>query len=174
VALPRRGNSNAVTISVQTLITLQFSAQNDLGSLIIELGGAGPFSHVDLVEADGRLYGARSDAVGGVPPGVQSRPPDYEKFARRVRMSFSSTPAEEKTFWDFAYAQRGKPYDTTAILAFVANRDWRTPDAWFCSELATASLETAAICPPLYSPVNKIEPVTLAIVCSALGEIVTS
>jgi len=156
------------------MITLQFSAQNDLGSLIIELGGAGPFSHVDIVEADGRLYGARSDVVGGMPAGVQSRPPDYQKFARRVRMSFSTTPAEEKTFWDFAYAQRGKAYDTTSILAFVLNRDWREPDSWFCSELATACLETAGICPPLYSPVNKIEPVTLAIVCSALDAIVTS
>lgn len=156
------------------MITLQFSAQNDLSSLIIELGGAGPFSHVDLIEADGRLYGARSDVVGGAPAGVQSRPPDYEKFARRVRMSFSTTTAEEKTFWDFAYAQRGKPYDTTAIIAFLANRDWREPDAYFCSELAAACLETAGICPPLYSPINKIEPVTLAIVCSALGAVVTN
>jgi hypothetical protein len=49
-----------------------------------------------------------------------------------------------------------------------------TRDAKECSELATACLETAGICPPLYSPVNKIEPVTLAIVCSALGAIVTS
>lgn len=156
------------------MITLQFSAQDDLGSLIIELGGAGPFSHVDIVEATGRLYGSRSDICAGVPAGVQSRPPDYEKFARRVRMSFSTTPEEERTFWGFAYAQRGKPYDTTAILAFAVNRDWREPDSYFCSELAAAALETAAICPPLYSPVNKIEPVTLAIVCSALGAIVTS
>ena len=156
------------------MITLQFSAQNDLGSLIIELGGAGPFSHVDLVEATGALYGARSDVCKDIPAGVQSRPPDYETFARRTRISFSTTPAEEKTFWDFAYAQRGKPYDMTAIEAFLVNRDWRAPDSWFCSELATASLETAGICPPLYSPVNKIEPVTLAIVCSALGAIVTS
>jgi hypothetical protein len=153
------------------VITLQFSAQNDLGSLIIELGGAGPFSHVDLVEADGRLYGARSDTAT---PGVASRVPDYEKFSVRRRMSFSTTPQQEKTFWDFAYAQRGKPYDMTAIEAFLVNRDWRKPDSWFCSELATACLETAGICPPLYSPVNKIEPVTLAIVCSALGAIVTS
>jgi hypothetical protein len=152
------------------VITLQFSAQNDLGSLIIELGGAGPFSHVDLVEANGNLYGARSDTPT---PGVASRAPDYQKFARRVRMSFSTTPAEEKTFWDFAYAQRGKPYDMTAIESFLLNRDWRAPDSWFCSELATACLETAGICPPLYSPVNKIEPVTLAVVCSALGAIVT-
>jgi hypothetical protein len=156
------------------VITLQFSAQNDLGSLIIELGGAGPFSHVDLVEASGNLYGARSDVCKGIPAGVQSRPPDYEIFARRTRMSFSTTPAEEKTFWDFAYAQRGKPYDSEAILAFVVNRDWRKPGDWYCSELGAAALETAGICPPLYSPVNKIEPVTLAIVCSALGAIVTS
>jgi hypothetical protein len=151
------------------LITLQFSAQNDLGSIIIELGGAGPFSHVDLLEASGRLYGARSDVVGGVLAGVQSRPADYQAFARKVRFNFSTTPAQEKTFWDFAYAQRGKPYDATAILAFVVNRDWREPDSYFCSELAASCLETAGICPPLYSPVNKIEPVTLAIVCSALG-----
>jgi hypothetical protein len=151
------------------LITLQFSAQNDLGSFIIELGGAGPFSHVDMLEASGNLYGARSDICNGVPAGVQSRPPNYQTFARKVRFNFSTTPDQEKTFWDFAYAQRGKPYDSEAILAFVVNRDWRQPGAWFCSELAAACLETATVCPPLYSPVNKIEPVTLAIVCSALG-----
>jgi hypothetical protein len=123
------------------------------------------------VEANGRLYGARSDTST---PGVASRAPDYEKFARKARLSFSTNPQQEKTFWDFAYAQRGKPYDITAIEAFLVNRDWRAPDSWFCSELATACLETAAICPPLYSPINKIEPVTLAIVCSALGAIVTS
>lgn len=155
------------------MITLQFSAQDDLGSRIIELGGAGPFSHVDLVEGDGRLYGARSDVCKGIPAGVQSRPPDYATFARRTRMSFPTTPAQEKTFWDFAYAQRGKPYDIEGIAAFLVNRDWRKPDAWFCSELGAASLETAGICPPLYSPVNKIEPVMLAIVSSALGAIVT-
>jgi hypothetical protein len=150
------------------VITLQFSAQNDLGSLIIELGGAGPFSHVDLLEANGRLYGSRSDVLAGVPAGVQSRPVDYQSFARKVRFNFSTTPAQEKTFWDFAYAQRGKPYDGEAILGFVVNRDWRESGAWFCSELAAACLETAGVCPPLYSPVNKVEPVTLAIVCSAL------
>jgi hypothetical protein len=155
------------------VITLQFSAQHDLGSEIIEFGGAGPFSHVDLVTSDGWLYGARSDAVGGKPPGVQLRPPDYEQFAIRVRMSFSTTPAQEKVFWDFAYAQQGKGYDEEAILGFVLNRNWRDPAKWFCSELGAACLEICGKCLPLYSPINKIEPVTLAIVCSALGAIVT-
>ena len=31
-------------------------------------------------------------------------------------------------------AQLGKPYDWTALLSFIVQRDWQEDDKWFCSE----------------------------------------
>lgn len=35
-------------------------------------------------------------------------------------------------------SQIGKPYDWSAIVGFLAWRDWNEPDSWYCSELAAA------------------------------------
>ena len=35
---------------------------------------------------------------------------------------------------EWALQQEGLPYDKRAILGFASGRDWRTEDAWFCSE----------------------------------------
>ena len=43
----------------------------------------------------------------------------------------------------WARAQIGLPYDWTAILGLALRRDWATPDAWFCSELAEAAVSAA-------------------------------
>jgi hypothetical protein len=72
----------------------------------------------------------------------------------------------------FAMAQVGKPYDNTAIEAFVFGRDWRQDDAWFCSELAAACLEQAnAFSHKLATPVNKIDPCMLFALASTVGEL---
>jgi hypothetical protein len=117
----------------------------------------------------GTLLGARSDAVGGAEPGVRVRPPNYETWKERVVLKLPVRPAQERRFYDFLNVQIGKPYDKTAILGFVAGRDWREQDSWICSELQAAALEEADICPKLYAPVSKITPAALATVLSALG-----
>lgn len=151
------------------MIRLQFVLGTGISSQAIAWFSAGSFSHVDAILPSGLLIGARSDAVGGMPPGVQMRPAFYEKWKRRVVMSLSVTPDKERKFYEFLMAQIGKPYDSTAIWGFAAGRDWRSADSWICSELQAAALEVAGISPLLYSPVNKITPVALAIVMSALG-----
>lgn len=154
-------------------VTLQFSCQNDLGSDAIrffEHGGG--YSHVDIVTDQGNLLGARSDVVAGVPAGVQIRPFNYTTFLRFLPVSIECTPEQKAAFDGFLIAQLGKPYDTTAILGFVANRDWRTPDAWFCSELAGAALEQSKIFPfNLAAPANKLAPTDLLLACSVLTNI---
>jgi hypothetical protein len=121
----------------------------------------------------GDLCGARSDRVGHVPPGVQLRPPFYENWKERVVVGLKAIdPAEERRFYNFLHDQLGKPYDTTAIWGFVSGRDWRDQDAWFCSELQAAALETAGVLPSLYTPRNKITPAGLATVLSAIGGVV--
>lgn len=143
---------------------------SDPGSLAIQIFERGWPSHVDVVLGDGTLLGARSDAIGGKPPGVQIRPPNYEPFARKQSVSLSATPAQETDFLNFLQAQIGKPYDHTAIVAFAFHRDWRELDSWFCSELAAAALEACGWFPkPLANTVNEITPRDLLLAVSPWG-----
>lgn len=150
---------------------LQFSAMSDIGSRAIQLFERGWPSHVDIVLGDGRLLGARSDSVGGMPPGVQVRPANYETFEKVERVVLRATAEQETRFLNFLQAQIGKPYDSTAILAFPLRRDWREPDSWFCSELAAAALEACGWFPSeLSSPSNEITPRDLLLMVSGFAE----
>ena len=148
------------------MITLQFAAMSDPGSEAIKLFSRGWPSHVDTVLRDG-LLGARSDALAGVPPGVQIRPPGYEAFERTLTVKLPSTPQIEAAFRAFLDAQIGKPYDKLAIAAFAVERDWREPGAWFCSELVAAALEASGWFPALLAnPANEITPRDLLLAVS--------
>lgn len=150
-------------------IVLQFSYQRDLGADLIKYFGHGAgFSHVDAVMGDGSLLGARSDVCAGVPAGVQIRPPNYAAFDRVLPVVLLTDDAVSKAFYDFIVAQRGKPYDMEAIVAFAAGRDWRAPDSWFCSELQGAALEACGwFASPLATPANKLDPDDLLLALSA-------
>lgn len=145
-----------------------------LSSRAIAWFSAGHFSHVDCILPSGGLLGARSDRIGVVAPGVQIRPGAYEKWKERVVMDLSAKPSEHSRFYEFLNSQLGKPYDKTAILGFATGREWRDPDAWFCSELQAAALEVSGRCPDLYTPRAKVTPAGLASIVSALGGIVSS
>jgi hypothetical protein len=110
-------------------------------------------SHVDSVTADGRLLGAQN--IGG----VQIRPPNYETFSRVERVNVTVTDKQEELYWNFLHKQIGKPYDTLAIAAFAFNRDWRSPDAWFCDELVAAGLEHAEV-------VRRLAPASTGSTCA--------
>ena len=129
------------------------------------------FSHVDTVLPDGRLLGARSDRVGGAPPGVQIRNPDYvgQSVVLRVDLE-NANELESAAYYEFVKAQIGKPYDEEGILAFIAGRDWHDPQAWFCSELCTAALEACHYFPyPIATPSNKVTPPDLIALLSVLN-----
>lgn len=151
------------------MIQLQFVRGADIASSVIAWFSQGNFSHVDAVLSDGNLLGARNDSVGGRPPGVQIRPPDYAPFPVKVRMDIPSTSPQEAAFYAFLDEQLGKPYDTEAIWAFAAGRNWRETDSWICSEVISAAGESAVIFPPLYLAANKITPVACALAFSAVG-----
>lgn len=150
-------------------VQVQFVRQADPISSGIAWFGGSPFSHVDAVLPDGTLLGARSDRVGGKPSGVQIRPPNYEKFAARVRFSVPATDAQAGAFYDFLHKQVGKPYDRSAILGFVTGRNWRHEDQWICSELIARAGEMSTIFPFLYLAANKITPGSCALAFSAIG-----
>ncbi len=157
------------------MLRFQFVLGRGLSSQAIAWFSAGHFSHVDCVLPSGELLGARSDRIGHVAAGVQIRPPFYERWKERVVIAVRGISyAQEQKFYQFLYAQLGKPYDSTAIWGFVSGRDWRAQDSWFCSELQTAALEAIEFLPLLYTPRNKVTPAALATVLSAVGGMVVS
>lgn len=96
-------------------------------------------SHVEAVMPEGTLLGAHFAG------GVMNRPADYDAGAF-TQEEFVDLPATEEVrdrFHAMMRAEVGKPYDVTAIAAFVARRDWREDDSWFCSELVMAMLDRA-------------------------------
>lgn len=149
-------------------VRLQFVREDAITSRLIAWMGAGEFSHVDAVLDDGSLLGARHDRIGGKPPGVQIRPPNYAMFTRRAVFTLNAGLEQAKRFNAYLLSQIGKPYDMSCIYGFITGRNWRRADSWICSELQAVALETAHISPPLYLAAYKVSPCTLATVASAL------
>lgn len=120
-------------------------------------------SHVEAVMPDGTLLGAHIDG------GVQARPHDYDTtvFTHELFVDLPSTPDMDDKFHDFLRSQVGKPYDVTAIAAFVARRDWQEHDSWFCSELIAAALvQCDWFTSPLATEFNHITPRDLLLIVS--------
>jgi hypothetical protein len=151
-------------------VKLQFVLGNDFSSTLIAWFNSGHFSHVDSVGADGTLTGARS--AGPIHPGVWTRPANYTTWRRRVTMSIPCTPGQYAKYWAFIDAQYGKPYDKSAIFAFLIDRNFHDPDEWFCSELVTAALEAAGLIGTLFEGANKVAPTPLALVVSSIPDVV--
>jgi len=148
-------------------IVLQFCSATSLGSRVIEWYDHGRFSHVDSVLPDGNLLGSRDDVTGGKPAGVQIRPADYLSVTDNTfRISLQTSDQIQKDYYEFITNQIGKEYDEEGIMGFVAGRNWRKPDTWFCSELVAAGLEAAGFLLPLVAPANKIAPDDLLLVLS--------
>lgn len=144
-------------------IYIRFVTCNDAVSAGIRCGEYGFWaSHAEAVMPDGTLLGAHYDG------GVQARAAGYDK-AKMVHeqvVSLDVTPAQQSLFLSFLRSQIGKPYDIEAIAALVAQRDWREPDSWFCSELQAAALEACGYLPKLAADVSKITPRDLLLIVS--------
>jgi hypothetical protein len=151
------------------MIRLQFVRGRGISSTAIAWMSAGLFSHVDSILPDGSLLGSRSDRILGIDPGVQIRPPNYEKWKHRVVFQLAATAVQTDAFYRFLQEEIGKPYDKLAIVGFAISRNWREEGAWFCSELVAAGLEASGVSPKLYTPSCKVTPVCLSTVISALG-----
>jgi uncharacterized protein YycO len=153
-------------------ITLQFVSDNSLGSTLIQWYDHGQFSHVDSVLDDGTLLGARNDVIAGVPAGVQVRPASYVDGKKLKRVVLPTTDQIEKDYYDWQKTQIGKPYDMTAITAFVFGRDWTQDDAWFCSEYSTYGLVVSQyLIHKPSAPCNKIAPDDELLICSMFVDV---
>jgi hypothetical protein len=142
-----------------------------------------PFSHVDWVMPDGNLFGASDSpdapVLDGNPKGVAVRPPDYQAFAIRRNATIGNVAAEKvAAFEQFLYQQVGKHFDRAALRPSVflsfdyANRDWRTPDEWYCAELITRALEVAGVVPwPILVVKNRVTAADLLLIINPLIDV---
>jgi len=156
-------------------IALSFVRADGLSSAAIAYFGGGRWSHCDALLKDGRYLGARDDAIqlpdgSWISSGVRVRPPDYTPWVDQEVWRLPCTLAQQLAFEDFLHAQVGKPYDSRAILGFVAGQDWRNPGAWFCAELLAAGLEKA-LGITFNLGTNKITPNALYLAVGAMGAI---
>lgn len=149
------------------MIRLRFVLGKGRSSRLIAWFSAAHLSHVDVKLPNGKLLGARSDNVGGG-DGVLERPDPYEEVSAITYYQIPATPQQERAFYAFLGDQLGKPYDHMAIIGFLFGRSWRDEDAWYCSELVAAALESAGVMPHVYLTANKITPVMLAALVSEL------
>ncbi len=143
-------------------IVVRFVAGTGAASAMISRATFGFWaSHADAVLPDGRKIGAEFD-------GVQARAADYDKgqITKELVLELKVPTQTARRFYAFLESQIGKPYDFGAIGAFVANRDWPTPDSWFCSELIAAALLECGYLRPLAASANKITPRDLVLILS--------
>lgn len=154
------------------MIRLDFFGGSGLSSKAIEWFSAGGLSHVAAVWSETEYLDSHVDTIAGIKPGVQIRPQILETPELKLQMELETTADEYMLWRAFLESQLSKPYDKGAIWGFATGRDWREPDSWMCSELQSAALEQSGICPPLYAPTNRITPVALATIVSALGGVV--
>ena len=155
------------------MIDLRFVLGYDCESTAIGVFSAGHLSHVDAVVpaggislapdwAPGDLVGARSDKIGGKPPGLQCRPFGYEKVKSAEVFHLPAAVEQEQSFWAFLYSQEADRYDEWGIVAFAFNTNWHKAGTYFCSAAICDALQSADWMAPTYYAYNKITPVALA------------
>lgn len=153
------------------MIRIQFSTSLAWQSALIRRIGHSPFSHVDVLDAEGNCFGASDSAdapiLRGYARGVALRPPAYQEFGIR-RVAEIAAPADvEAKFYAALDGQLGKPFDDGALYTFLSpdvstDRDWRATNSWFCSELVTWAFETSGLWPyDLLVGKNRVSPADL-------------
>jgi len=148
------------------MIVLQFATERGFSSSLIRLGTWSEFSHVDFVVPDGykiknlaqerRVVGERwlGARLRG---GVSSRFPGYAPFTRTFRLRVDAPDS----VLDWAWRERGKPYDWRAVVGFAFRRDWREEGSWFCSEFIAAAFRAAGWPLLRADHLNRVSPADL-------------
>lgn len=149
----------------------QFSTSTALASRAIRILNCSEFSHVDLMLPEGLLGVSGPDKSINDPGGVIIRPNPawpYLDPPKIARVQCSDEVAA-KTI-EFAKSQIGRPFDNAALYAFLRDRagipktgrNWRDPNAWFCSELQIRALEVGGLFSyPLIQSKDVISPQNL-------------
>lgn len=109
-------------------VAVLFSTTTSPFSWLIRLLTWSRWSHVSIVDGDTII---QANALHGV-----IRTPLAEAIGTAKRVELVRLPARDPAaVISAAASQIGKPYDWTALLAWLLRRDWQEDDSWFCSEL---------------------------------------
>ena len=97
------------------------------------------YSHVGLLFSDDKIVDTT------LRKGVSEKTLEHY-LTRYKNVKICEVPnVDEAKVKEFAYSQIGKKYDWTAIVGFVARRDWTKEDNWFCSELVAVALHKGGV-----------------------------
>ncbi len=154
-------------------IRLSFVLGSGLSSRFIAWYGQGfgGWSHVDAVLKDG-YFGARSDAVGGQPPGVYLRPFGYESWVRHEILERRVTLSQEAAWERNLRAKSGDHYDRRSIVAFLLGLKTEDhPGYWICSACQTDAMQDpgVSILPAYPIPPAQVTPDSLHIAAWTAG-----
>jgi uncharacterized protein YycO len=109
-------------------VAVLFSTTSSPFSWLIRLLTWSRWSHVSVIDGDTII---EAHALHGV-----IRTPLAEAIAKASECELVRLPAgDPAAVIAAASSQIGKPYDWTALWAFILRRDWQEDDSWFCSEL---------------------------------------
>ena len=142
-------------------IQLVFVKGPGFASGLIEYEGHGRFSHVASRFDDGRIFDARSDTVGGAPPGVHFRDPAYLFGEITVPVDLPCTQDQYTAYWAFLRSCEGQGYDKWGIVGIATNTGIYDPAKKYCSELVQLGLQPNAsgwFPHPLYIPAHLSDP----------------
>jgi hypothetical protein len=154
------------------MITLRFVTSKGIAADLIARGQLGVRfpTHVEWRMDNGSLLGAHLDG------GVMIRPQGYDDATLETEhyVNVPCTDQQRADFVAFLTGQLGKPYDATAIAALAAGaltgieRDWRSPDSWFCSEVDCTGFEQAHIIPALPVAAQIVTPMLFYCLCAMI------
>ena len=159
---------------IDAYVRLSFVCGADWSSRLIAWwgNGAGGFSHVDALLADGTLLGARDDTIKtkegvAIPPGVQIRPDNYEKWVRREIVKIPCT-SQQAADWDaWLRAQVNSEYDKAAILSFITGTPMHEAGHWICSACQSGGLIQVGLLRPSPIPTSQITPDALYLLATS-------
>lgn len=132
----------------------------DMVSYFIRLKTTGKYSHIEFLLDDETTLGSRSSG------GVKERPLD--SFPTVWNFEIDVTQGQHDKTFAFAFAQKGKSYDYTAIVGIELDRDWREDNSWYCAELFMAALEAGGVIDRLADAINHVTPEECLLILSSM------
>ncbi len=116
-----------------------------------------PFSHADVMLPHPEPYALLGASDPG---GVLCRAHNYQPFKAWHKATIRTPLADD--ILKLITSQEGKPFDSVAMKQVLSDepRDWKVPDAWFCSELIAWACEEAGLF-RIVVPKNRITPADL-------------
>ena len=115
-------------------MVIVYGTNNSLVSWLIRAATFGKYSHCAILDEEHWVI--HSTFLRGV---HRSTLKSFQEAYPTHYFSHIVCP-DEAGAMHFLEAQLGKPYDWSALLKLVFQRDWQENDRWFCSELAEAAL----------------------------------